>query len=164
MLLQILFEHFDFCYKFCCFQKHANMNQMLSSKAALLQECLKVCRENRGSTSAAPATLSCSIPFLSFSSMAEYWMDCTWLKLARCVGWWGKKQKEWGVSGASCCKRAVIRCSFATHSGSLVGEVTDPFLRPDRQLDLDHPAGLLRKRDQGARLSAVPDPNQRGAA
>lgn len=51
-----------------------------------------------GSTSAAPATLSCSIPFLSFSSMAEYWMDCTWLKLARCVGcitlMWERNEKS----------------------------------------------------------------------
>lgn len=37
-------------------------------------------------TSGAPATLSCSMPFLSFSSKAEYWMDWTWLKLAKCVG------------------------------------------------------------------------------
>lgn len=28
-------------------------------------------------TSAAPATFSCSIPFLSFSSIAEYWIDWT---------------------------------------------------------------------------------------
>lgn len=49
----------------------------------------------------------------------------------------------------SALKRAVLSCSLlvsATHSGSLVGEVTDPFLRPDRQLDLDHPAGLLQDR------------------
>lgn len=61
----------------------------------------------------------------------------------------------------------VTSCSpagFATHSGSLVGEVADPFLRPDRQLDLDHPAGLLRKRGEGADMSAVPDAAKGGQA
>lgn len=37
-------------------------------------------------TSGAPATLSCNMPFLSLSSSGEYWIDWTWLKLAKCVG------------------------------------------------------------------------------
>lgn len=51
---------------------------------------VKMCQTDRqtdSSTSAAPATFSCSMPFLSFSSIAEYWMDWTWLKFAKCVGW-----------------------------------------------------------------------------
>lgn len=55
---------------------------------------------------------------------------------------------------------------FATHSGSLVGEVTDPFLWPDRQLDLDHPAGLLQDRKGGAggaaEVSAIPHATKGG--
>lgn len=52
---------------------------------------------------------------------------------------------------------------FGTHSGSLVSEVTDPFLRPDCQLDLDHPAGLL----QGGEthefwIHAIPHATKRG--
>lgn len=37
-------------------------------------------------TSGAPAILSCNIPFLSLSSLFEYWIVCTWLKSARWVG------------------------------------------------------------------------------
>lgn len=34
------------------------------------------------------------------------------------------------------------------HRGSLVSEVTDPFFRPDGQLHLDYPAGLLEGRGE----------------
>ena len=43
-------------------------------------------------TSGAPAIFSCSVPFLSLSSLFEYWMVCTWLKSARCVGFGKKRQ------------------------------------------------------------------------
>lgn len=125
-----------------------------------------------GGTSAAPATFSCSIPFLSFSSIAEYWMDCTWLKLARCVGCKGATF-EWERSAESVLHAAAntntkTRCLmccllvFGTHSGSLVREVTDPFLWPDRQVDLDHPARLLQGRG-GEESKCNTNCDQRGA-
>lgn len=46
-------------------------------------------------TSGAPAIFSCSVPFLSLSSLFEYWMVCTWLKSARCVGFRKKRQTLW---------------------------------------------------------------------
>lgn len=46
-------------------------------------------------TSGAPAIFSCSVPFLSLSSLFEYWMVCTWLKSARCVGFGKKRQTLW---------------------------------------------------------------------
>lgn len=52
---------------------------------------------------------------------------------------------------------------FGTHSGSLVSEVTDPFLRPDCQLDLDHPAGLLQEGEKHEFwIRAIPHATKRG--
>lgn len=66
-------------------------------------------------TSGAPAIFSCSIPFLSLSSLFEYWMVCTWLKSARCVGLGEKKQPLGTPDKASC---QVLRDSLAVPTPS----------------------------------------------
>lgn len=47
------------------------------------------------------------------------------------------------------------------HRGPLVSEVTDPFFRPNGQLHLDDPAGLLEDRDE-AQVKAGRDQGQKG--
>lgn len=66
-------------------------------------------------TSGAPAIFICSTPFLSLSSLLEYWMVCTWWKSAR---WVGCRKVEGSI--VKCHKKNTLSwCKLLYQSGKL---------------------------------------------
>lgn len=87
-------------------------------------------------TSGAPATSNSSMPFLSRSSN---WIVCTWVKLARCVGY-TKTDTHFRNTDFQLISPSIRLCS--TYIWAFVCQITDSLLRPNGELYWYHPTRL----------------------